>query len=155
MNRKRRIDAVNGIVYGLLGSPCINKCAAGYIQVYVGGNRKEYAHRLIWESVHGAIPKGLEINHKNGIKTDNRISNLELVTHIENLRHAYVTGLSDGNGEANSNARLKISDVDFIRANHDRISQERLARRFGVSRRCVRDIIKGRNWKSIAVRRAG
>ncbi len=35
-------------------------------------------HRLIWEDAYGAIPKGCPIHHRNGIKTDNRLENLEL-----------------------------------------------------------------------------
>jgi flavin-binding protein dodecin len=39
------------------------------------------------------FPKGLVINHKNGIKTDNRMQNLELVTYKENTQHALNNGL--------------------------------------------------------------
>ncbi len=38
--------------------------------------------------------EGAEINHENGIKTDNMASNLKWMTHGDNLRHAYKTGLN-------------------------------------------------------------
>ena len=37
-------------------------------------------HRFVWETIKGPIPEDFEINHRNRIKTDNRIKNLELVT---------------------------------------------------------------------------
>ena len=61
----------------------------GYQQVWLTdneGNAKIYfVHRVVWESVTGApIPKGMQINHRNEIKTSNMISNLELVSPKEN-----------------------------------------------------------------------
>ena len=50
-------------------------------------------HRVIWERVNGPIPEGMEINHLNGIKDDNRLENLEVVTHSDNVKHAHKTGL--------------------------------------------------------------
>jgi hypothetical protein len=35
----------------------------------------------------------MEINHVNGVKDDNRLANLEVVTHTQNMRHARTTGL--------------------------------------------------------------
>lgn len=59
------------------------------------------AHRFIWEHVNGRLSEGLQINHINGVKDDNRIENLEAVTPSENLKHAYRIGLSDARGEKN------------------------------------------------------
>ena len=63
------------------------------------------AHRLVWLHFHGPIPEGLEINHRNGDKQDNRPDNLQLVTTAENAAHAYETGLRDNAGENNPNHR--------------------------------------------------
>lgn len=58
----------------------------GYVHLRVG-NSWFYAHRLIWEHVNGSIPAGMSIDHINGDRADNRISNLRLVTHQENIRY--------------------------------------------------------------------
>jgi HNH endonuclease. len=87
------IDAAAGIVYGKRGKPIRKIDSRGYLFVYSGAGFVGTCHRMIWESVHGPIPAGLQINHINGIKTDNRIANLELVTPSENIVHAYRHGL--------------------------------------------------------------
>lgn len=68
------------------------KHSKGYLTFteYLGGNKKRkqwFSHRFIWIYHNGPIPEGFEINHINHIKTDNRLSNLELVTPKENNRH--------------------------------------------------------------------
>lgn len=88
-----------GVVIGIYGRP-IGKDTKGYR--VINRNQKHWmAHRLIWEAVNGPIPDGLQINHKNGIKHDNRIENLELVTQSENAKHAYRIGLQSASGDHN------------------------------------------------------
>lgn len=41
-------------------------------------------HRAVWEAFNGPILRGLEINHKNCVRDDNRLENLELVTSSQN-----------------------------------------------------------------------
>lgn len=50
-------------------------------------DRKHYAHRVAWAIHYGEWPEG-EIDHINGDRTDNRISNLRAVTRSENQRNA-------------------------------------------------------------------
>lgn len=104
-----KVDAENGWVIGLRGKP-ITKKVRGYVLLWRNGREtKVYvmAHRLIWERVNGPIPEGMQINHINGIKHDNRIANLELVTPSENLRHAYALGLTSAKGDKNGRAIAK------------------------------------------------
>lgn len=70
--------------------PQINK--DGYQQVCLvdneGKKKNYYIHRVVWESVTGSqIPKGYEINHRSEVRTENMISNLELVSHKENCNY--------------------------------------------------------------------
>lgn len=61
------------------------KTTNGYI--HIGVNSKRYlAHRLAWLYVHGEIPKH-DIDHINGVRTDNRIINLRSVTRTENMQN--------------------------------------------------------------------
>ena len=66
----------------------------GYYQVPLCKNSKlrlYYVHRLVFEAFNGPIPEGYEINHLNEKKFDNRLKNLNLMTHRENIN--YGTGI--------------------------------------------------------------
>ena len=79
------------------GKPAGTNCKThGYIKVvfkdpWSGDRISAGAHRLIWEMVYGAIPSGMQIDHKNGDRSDNRIENLRVVSVIENARNRGVS----------------------------------------------------------------
>lgn len=97
-------DAPRGLVIGKRGKPVGKGHHTGYVIVTRRGNHVGMAHRMIWESVYGPIPEGLQINHINGDKTDNRLENLDLVTQSENILHAYRLGLMRADGPHNGRA---------------------------------------------------
>jgi len=70
--------------HSLLGRPCGWRQGHGYIGIRVEG-RKYAAHRLAWFYVHGVWPEG-EIDHRNGVPSDNRIANLRDATHQQNVQ---------------------------------------------------------------------
>lgn len=62
-----------------------------YLQVDLVRNGKytrKRAHRVVWEAFNGRIESRLEINHKDLDRANNRLNNLEVVTHQQNLQHA-------------------------------------------------------------------
>ena len=53
--------------------------------IYVIKRKHYFQHRFVFEAIKGVIPEGFEIDHRNEVKTDNRINNLQLLTHQQNI----------------------------------------------------------------------
>lgn len=68
----------------------------GYLSVTFnlgdGKTRAVLSHILVWTLANGPVPKGMEVNHKDLCKSNNRLDNLELMTGSQNTRHAYDNG---------------------------------------------------------------
>lgn len=67
-----------------------SKHAEGYVQVMINGSNY-LAHRLAWVVVYGEEPDS-DIDHKNGIRNDNRISNLRIAERFENMQNTESIG---------------------------------------------------------------
>lgn len=81
----------------------------GYLRVELsknGVNKKYSVHRLVAKSFIENSNESLEINHKNGIKTDNRVENLEWITRSENELHAYKMNLAKNTEKQRNAVRL-------------------------------------------------
>lgn len=98
-----------------------------------------YIHRLVLLAFVGPLPEDKdEANHKNGVKSDNWLENLEYVTRRENSLHAYRTGLISRRGELNGRAKLSNNDVRFIRKLKGKEDHRAIAIRFGVDESTIR-----------------
>lgn len=92
-----------------------------------------------------------EINHKNGVKADNRVENLEWVTRSENMKHAFALGLAvpdERHGMRAHNRKLHYEDVQVIRELRSwGLSSLFLGEMFQISHGAVRAICLRRTWK--------
>lgn len=78
-------------VHGIWNTRFAGKAAGclgpnGYIRIEIV-HRPYYAHRLIWAWNFGEICEGLNIDHADGIRSNNRLKNLKLVPQAMNLRN--------------------------------------------------------------------
>jgi hypothetical protein len=111
-------------------------------------NKTFYVHRLIAETF---LPNSLNkstINHIDGNKINNDLSNLEWATQAENNRHAFKTGLSNV-GEEHGSAKLTERDAKRIKYEYPHLTQTEIAKIYGVSHDTVSLIRLGKRWSHI------
>ena len=119
------------------------KIGAGYLAINCKIENKKlncYLHRLVAEAFLGINPEKREVNHIDGDKTNNNLSNLEWVTHSENHRHAVRAGISGAAVLTTDNVReirKSLQDGDTFKA---------IAQRHGVTASAINHIKSGRSW---------
>lgn len=92
-----------------------------------------------------------EVNHRDGDKENNAVSNLEWADRSEQERHAFASHLKSTRGSQNANAKLTAVQVNEIRnrAKFQKMPIEDLASMFNVSARTIRDILNERTWRHV------
>jgi hypothetical protein len=137
----------------------------GYQHVSFGSRamRKNIkVYKIVTAAFFGKRPEGMVVNHKDGVKTNDRLSNLEYITQSENVLHAFRTGLKTAasgdkhhsrrhperlaRGERHGNAKLKDSDVDRIfELRSAGLSMGKIAKAISTSKTHVSRILNGKS----------
>ncbi|MFJ5713154.1 NUMOD4 motif-containing HNH endonuclease [Neobacillus sp. NPDC093127] len=142
---------------GKVLKPKMNTC--GYLQVNLCKNRIKkflYVHRLVAKAFLNN-PNGFsQVNHIDGVKTNNNLENLEWVSPTTNLKHAFSIGLKSNSGESHSQSKLTEKDViDIYKRAHSGESQRVIAGNYGIVQQAVSDIKLQKSWsyltKTIAI----
>lgn len=124
---------------------------SGYIIVglHINNKRKSITAHKVIATTFIENPNNLsEINHLNGIKTDNSVNNLQWCTHKENMRHAYDTGLKCGKkGEEHGYSKLTEKKVLAIR--EDNRLHRIIAKEYNVDRSTIGYIKSKKLWSHI------
>ena len=110
------------------------KNGKGYLKLDLcknGETKTHVVHRLVLSTFLGK--SDLEGNHKDGIKENNRLDNLEYMTRSENQIHAYRMGLQSKKGEKHHYAKLNNEIVKNIRENKFNLSLKEFAACYDVS----------------------
>lgn len=93
-----------------------------------------------------------EVNHKDGDKHNNCVTNLEWCTNLDNIRHAWANGLTYGlKGSKNGRAKLNETQVKEIKEKYTGKRGEitSLAKEYNVSWSLIKLIVTDKNWKHV------
>jgi hypothetical protein len=131
----------------------------GYLQICLSNKKTYTIHRIVATCFIHNEDLSLEVNHKDGVKTNNHHTNLEWCTKLENIEHAVANNLwkTDrqkiaATGINNTQNVLSEEEVLFIRELYSsgwkpRFIWEKFSNK--ISRPSIYDIIKRKSWKHI------
>lgn len=125
----------------------------GYVKVGLTKNKKTnhfFVHRLVSISFIKNQNNLNQVNHKDGNKQNNLISNLEWCDSYHNNVHALITGLRKmPNGENHFNSKLTKDEAIWIKYQTNNQSFSEISKIFGISKSLICLIKSGKRWSEI------
>ena len=137
---------------GKVLKPSINAGGYEYLTLYNdNGKNTKTVHRLVLVTFKPHVNMSdLEVNHMDGDKLNNHLTNLEWLTRRDNLLHAHSTGLINNKGERSPNAKLSNTDVlEILQRLDSGELQKDIGSDYGVNNRCISMINRGHSWRAV------
>lgn len=130
----------------------IQKFRGGYLYVnlkHLKKSKNKSVHRLVANAFLGEST--LDVNHIDGCKTNNNISNLEYVTESQNTQHAMKNGFLNISGENCHKSKLSKNQVYMIYflLKYTNLKKIKIAKHYDVTLTCLYCIYNKRSWKHL------
>ena len=122
-----------------------------YLFVRLNKNKKRAVsliHSLVCKTFVNNTDKKLWVDHADGNKFNNHVSNLRWVTPAENARYAVILGAKKS-GEDNYLAQLTNQQARYVRENPQSLTRKQLAEMFGVSEGLIKNVRNGKTYKNV------
>ena len=130
----------------------VNISGYEYLTLSNGGRcNAKTVHRLVLGTFKPHVNmEHLEVNHMDGNKLNNHLTNLEWVTRLDNMLHAHGTGLINIKGERNPNAKFsKVDILEILERLDTGESQRDIALDYAVGCTTISNINAGYTWREV------
>lgn len=136
----------DGRIWSMSRNRWLSQCPdqRGYLLVNLNKFGTKRVHVLVAKMFIPNPENKSQVNHINGIKTDNRVENLEWMTNLENAIHAEYRGLMPHNVFTEADVRFICEELE------NGISCSELSNMYGFSYDALFQIKRGENWKHIS-----